>query len=87
MSRFFKIKPDFVLHISQRKMLLLIVMISSFLISFGALFFRGVNYGIDFKGGLSIEAQISENMNCKWKRNSVGARARESSCVYFFAKF
>lgn len=30
---------------------------------------------------------LLENLNGKWKRNSVGARARESSCVYFFAQF
>ena len=71
MSRFFKIKEGYVMRVSDHKVLFIGIMILSFIISIGALAVRGVNYGIDFKGGLSVEAQVPDNTNLEDMRSKL----------------
>jgi len=71
MSRFFKIKEGYVMRVSDHRALFMGIMILSFIISIGALTFRGVNYGIDFKGGLSVEAQVPDNTDLETLRGKL----------------
>lgn len=60
MSRVLKIKSDIYLRVVENKAKFFAVTLLATIIALGFLFFRGLNYGIDFKGGLNVEIQTMD---------------------------
>lgn len=59
MSRIFKIKNDLCLNVIQNKMKFFIISLLLTVVSIACLSIRGLNYGIDFKGGINLQIQTS----------------------------